>query len=134
MPSAATYWTNPQFKIKLDKPDDDHEGGSHEPCCTVVVGLMQKNRRKHRKIGKDVLAIGYALYQLENHTEGHLNHDFFKTNQAVAQFEPHINLREVSKRLKLPVGHYLIVPSTFEPFKDGDFCLRVFTEKKAKAM
>ncbi|XP_069089934.1 calpain-8-like [Pleurodeles waltl] len=134
----ATYWTNPQFKIKLDEPDDDHEGGSHEPCCTVVVGLMQKNRRKQRKIGEDLLTIGYSLYripkELENHTEVHLNRDFFMRNQAAARSDTYINLREVSKRLKLPVGQYLIVPSTFEPFKDGDFCLRVFTEKQAKAM
>lgn len=134
----ATYWTNPQFKIKLDEPDHDHEGGSHEPCCTVVVGLMQKNRRKQKKIGEDLLTIGYALYripkELENHTEVHLNRDFFMRNQAAARSDTYINLREVSKRLQLPVGQYLLVPSTFEPFKDGDFCLRVFTEKRAKAM
>ncbi|XP_078505966.1 calpain-8 [Lissotriton helveticus] len=130
----ATYWTNPQFKIKLSEPDDDHEGGSHEPCCTVVVGLMQKNRRKQKKIGEDLLTIGYALYRFENHTEVHLNRDFFMRNQAAARSDTYINLREVSKRLKLPVGQYLLVPSTFEPFKDGDFCLRVFTEKQAKAM
>ncbi|XP_069464733.1 calpain-8 isoform X2 [Ambystoma mexicanum] len=130
----ATYWTNPQFKIKLVEADDDHEGGCHEPCCTVLVGLMQKNRRKQKKIGEDMLTIGYALYRLENHTEVHLNRDFFLRNKTVARSDTFINLREVSGRLKLPVGEYLIVPSTFEPFKEGDFCLRVFTEKQAKAI
>ncbi|CAJ0956941.1 unnamed protein product [Ranitomeya imitator] len=59
----ATYWTNPQFQIKLEEPDDDHDGASHEPCCTVIVGLMQKNRRRQRKLGEDLLSIGYALYR-----------------------------------------------------------------------
>lgn len=61
----ATYWTNPQFKIRLDEPDDDHEGSLNEPCCTIVVGLMQKNRRRQKKMGEALLSIGYSLYQVQ---------------------------------------------------------------------
>ncbi|XP_010215580.1 PREDICTED: calpain-8 [Tinamus guttatus] len=132
----ATYWTNPQFKIRLDEPDDDHEGSLNEPCCTVLVGLMQKNRRRQKKMGEALLSIGYSLYQipleLENNTDIHLNRDFFARNQPVARSGTYINLREVSSRMKLPRGEYLIVPSTFEPYKNGEFCLRVFSEKQAK--
>ncbi|NWI19034.1 CAN8 protein, partial [Crypturellus soui] len=130
-----TYWTNPQFKIRLDEPDDDHEGSLNEPCCTVLVGLMQKNRRRQKKMGEALLSIGYSLYQvwfLENTTDIHLNRDFFARNQPVARSGNYINLREVSSRMKLPRGEYLIVPSTFEPYKNAEFCLRVFSEKQAK--
>ncbi|XP_006276698.1 calpain-8 [Alligator mississippiensis] len=133
----VTYWTNPQFKIRLDEPDDDHEGSANEPCCTLLVGLMQKNRRRQRRMGEALLSIGYSLYQLpkelENHTDVHLSREFFTRNLPAARSDPYIDLREVSSRMKLPQGEYLIVPSTFEPFKDGEFCLRVFTEKQAKA-
>ncbi|NXE84802.1 CAN8 protein, partial [Cochlearius cochlearius] len=131
----ATYWTNPQFKIRLDEPDDDHEGSLNEPCCTILVGLMQKNRRRQKKMGEALLSIGYSLYQvmfLENNTDIHANRAFFARNQPAARSDPYVNLREVSSRMKLPLGEYLIVPSTFEPYKNGEFCLRVFSEKQAK--
>ncbi|XP_052542655.1 calpain-8 isoform X3 [Tympanuchus pallidicinctus] len=132
----ATYWINPQFKIRLDEPDDDHEGGLNEPCCTILVGLMQKNRRRQKRMGEGLLSIGYSLYQipqeLENNKDIHLNRAFFTRNQPVARSETYINLREVSSRIRLPKGEYLIVPSTFEPYKNGEFCLRVFSEKKVK--
>uniref|UniRef100_A0A8D0L5K5 Calpain 8 n=1 Tax=Sphenodon punctatus TaxID=8508 RepID=A0A8D0L5K5_SPHPU len=129
----ATYWTNPQFKIRLDEPDDDHEGNASEPCCTVLLGLMQKNSRRKRRMGEGLLSIGYSLYQLENQTDAHLSRDFFLRNKPAARSDTYVNLREVSNRIKLPKGEYLIVPSTFEPFKNGEFCLRVFSEKQAKA-
>jgi len=48
----------------LDEPDDDHEGSLNEPCCTILVGLMQKNRRRQKKMGEALLSIGYSLYQV----------------------------------------------------------------------
>lgn len=60
----ATYWTNPQFKIHLDEVDDSQEGGVGEPCCTVLLGLMQKNRRRLKRIGQGTLSIGYAVYKV----------------------------------------------------------------------
>jgi hypothetical protein len=61
---AATYWTNPQFKIHLEEVDEDQEEGTGEPCCTVLLGLMQKNRRRQKRIGQGTLSIGYAVYQV----------------------------------------------------------------------
>ncbi|KAJ6666848.1 hypothetical protein lerEdw1_018850, partial [Lerista edwardsae] len=62
----ATYWTNPQFKMKLDEPDDDHKGSASEPCCTLVMGLMQKNRRRQKRMGEGLLSIGYSVYQVRD--------------------------------------------------------------------
>lgn len=61
----------------------------------------------------------------------HLNRNFFLRHSSAARSETFINLREVCSRFSLPPGEYLIVPSTFEPHKNGDFCVRVFTEKQA---
>ncbi|XP_057583610.1 calpain-8 [Hippopotamus amphibius kiboko] len=134
----ATYWTNPQFKIRLDEVDDHQEESVGEACCTVLLGLMQKNRRRQKRMGQGLLSIGYAVYkvpkELESPTDEHLGRDFFLGRQPSARSSTYINLREVSARVRLPPGEYVVVPSTFQPFKDGDFCLRVFSEKKAKAL
>uniref|UniRef100_A0A670ZC69 Calpain 8 n=1 Tax=Pseudonaja textilis TaxID=8673 RepID=A0A670ZC69_PSETE len=129
----ATYWTNPQFKIKLEEPDDDQEANACEPCCTMIVGLMQKNRRRQKMKGEDWLKIGYCIYQLENQADVHLSREFFSTNKPVVYFDREVCLREASSRFHLPQGEYLIVPYTSQPFQDGHFCLRIFSVKQIKA-
>ena len=57
-----TFWMNPQFVIKLDEEDDDPEDG--EDGCSLVLGLIQKNRRKMRKAGADMHTIGFAIYEV----------------------------------------------------------------------
>uniref|UniRef100_A0AAR2LIG1 Calpain catalytic domain-containing protein n=1 Tax=Pygocentrus nattereri TaxID=42514 RepID=A0AAR2LIG1_PYGNA len=128
--NAYTFWMNPQFVIKLDEEDDDPN--DNETGCSLVVGLIQKNRRRLRKDGEDMHTIGYAIYEFQGQTDVHLDKNFFLTHAQKARSETFINLREVSTRFRLPPGEYLVVPSTFEPNKDGDFCLRVFSEKQTE--
>uniref|UniRef100_A0AAY4E140 calpain-2 n=1 Tax=Denticeps clupeoides TaxID=299321 RepID=A0AAY4E140_9TELE len=125
-----TFWMNPQFKIKLNEEDDDPD--DNEVGCSIVVGLIQKNRRQMRKVGEDMHTIGYAIYEFHGQTEVHLDKNYFLTHAQKARSDTFINLREVSSRFKLPPGEYLIVPSTFEPHKNADFCVRVFSEKQSE--
>ncbi|KAK2154313.1 hypothetical protein LSH36_271g04040 [Paralvinella palmiformis] len=86
------FWSNPQYVISVVDPDEDDEDGNG----SIIVGLMQKERRKLRAKGESNLTIGFAIYQLDNPD----------------------------------CGHYVIIPSTFEPNQEGDFVLRVFSERK----
>uniref|UniRef100_A0A8C1EKI0 Calpain 2, (m/II) large subunit a n=1 Tax=Cyprinus carpio carpio TaxID=630221 RepID=A0A8C1EKI0_CYPCA len=126
-----TFWMNPQFKIKLEEEDDDPD--DDEVGCSVVIGLIQKNRRKLRKSGEDMHTIGYAIYEFHGQKDIHLDKNYFLTHAQKARSETFINLREVSTRFKLPPGEYLIVPSTFEPHKNGDFCVRTVSEDEVDA-
>ncbi|XP_047508946.1 calpain-B-like isoform X5 [Pieris napi] len=122
-----SFWKNPQYTVTLKDPDEDDE----ENKCTIIVALMQKNRRSQRHQGLECLTIGFAVYRLPDygHVPKPLDVNFFKYNASVGRSQAFINLREVSARFKLEQGRYVIVPSTFEPNDEGEFLLRVFSEK-----
>ncbi|XP_052458762.1 calpain-1 catalytic subunit isoform X1 [Carassius gibelio] len=128
----ATFWINPQFKVTLKHPDCPGQS-----ACSFLVALMQKDRRKKRREGQDMETIGFAIYEVPREFVGksgvHLKQDFFLTHASSARSELFINLREVSSRFQLPAGEYIIVPSTYEPQKEADFVLRVFSEKPANS-
>lgn len=54
-----TFSSNPQYRVTLVDPDDDEDD-----LCTILVGLLQKDRRKKRKEGLDMLTIGYVIYKV----------------------------------------------------------------------
>ncbi|XP_026634424.1 calpain-9 [Microtus ochrogaster] len=123
-----TFWTNPQIKLSLTERDEGQEG------CTFLAALMQKDRRKLKRFGANMLTIGYAIYQCpdtDQDQDGHLSRDFFRYHASLARSKTFINLREVSGRFQLPPGDYVLIPSTFEPHQEADFCLRIFSEKRA---
>ncbi|KAL3874803.1 hypothetical protein ACJMK2_037772 [Sinanodonta woodiana] len=127
-----SFWTNPQYRVTLVDPDDDDK----EDMCTMLIGLLQKDRRKKRKEGMDMLTIGYVIYKLKDDgsNDGPLDMKFFKFNASVAKSPSFINLREVCGRHKLPPGTYVVVPSTFEPQQEAQFLIRIFTEKKSETV
>nr|XP_033792743.1 calpain-11 isoform X2 [Geotrypetes seraphini] len=132
--NPATFWINPQFKITLLEEDDDPD--DNELACSCLVALMQKNRRRERRAGGDLHTIGFAVYEVPDEFKGcqnvHLKKDFFLRHQSCARSETFINLREVSTQVRLPPGEYIVVPSTFDAHKEGDFILRVFSEKHSE--
>ncbi|XP_056292021.1 calpain-2 catalytic subunit-like isoform X2 [Pseudoliparis swirei] len=125
----ATFSSNPQFVVRLEDVDDDPLDG--EDGCTFLVGLMQKDGRRQKRLDRNLETIGFAIYEYKGCSNVHLGPDVLLRQRAVARSSSFINTREVCDRFKLPPGEYAIVPSTFQPHKKGSFVLRVFSEKKA---
>ncbi|XP_042341093.1 calpain-9 [Plectropomus leopardus] len=122
-----TFWTNPQFLLQLEDADDEDD------VCSVVIALMQKNRRRLRKEGMDLETIGFAVYEAPDGKD-HQGKDFFRYHGSKARSRTYINMREISERFTLPPGKYLLVPTTFQPHHEADFLVRIFSEKKAAAL
>ncbi|KAM9840530.1 calpain-3b [Aulostomus maculatus] len=123
-----TFWTNPQYRLQLYEEDDDPEDG--EVTCTLVVALMQKGRRMQRHEGARFLTIGFSIYEMCGENK-HLQKDFFLYTASKAKCKTYINLREVTERFRMPPGEYVIIPTTFQPHEEGQFILRVFSEKRS---
>ncbi|XP_028252535.1 calpain-3b isoform X1 [Parambassis ranga] len=127
-----TFWTNPQYRLELYEQDDDSEDG--QEGCTVVVALMQKGRRRQHNQGPRFLTIGFSIYEVPKEMCGqnqHLQKDFFLYTASKAKCQSYINLREVTERFLLPPGEYVIIPTTFNPHEEGEFIIRVFSEKES---
>lgn len=57
---------------------------------------------------------------------------FFAYHASTARSPVFINSREVTGRYTLDPGSYLVIPTTFEPGHNGDFIVRIYSEKPVK--
>ncbi|XP_033115792.1 calpain-B-like isoform X2 [Anneissia japonica] len=139
-----TFWINPQVRLSLEEEDgsDDEDDEDEEPGTvkleggsTFIVSLMQKNRRKQKRMGIDNLTIGFSIYELKNKDKklSTLPKEYFLYNASKARSNTFINTREICGRFTLPKGEYCIIPSTFNANEEGDFVLRIYSLKKSQA-
>lgn len=123
-----TFWLNPQYVMSLKEPDV----GDKEGLCTVVIALMQKYRRTRKNMDIGCLNIGFVIYKVTEKQleEKPLKKDFFLYNASFARCPVFMNIREISCRFRFEPGNYLIVPSTYEAGKEGEFLIRIFSQSR----
>ncbi|XP_018118131.1 calpain-2 catalytic subunit [Xenopus laevis] len=107
--TTDTAWINPQFRIKVEEPDEDEEGAEDASLCTVVVGLTLKDK----SLSED-LDLDFDIYSIQDQAQK-------STGQALSYRSQH----GVSKRFKVPIGEYVVVPRNLNQAED--FCVRVFS-------
>ncbi|KAM4589385.1 calpain-12 isoform 2-T2 [Fundulus diaphanus] len=93
--------------------------------CTVLVELLQKNRRQNDKI--NFLYIAFHVYKLQG---GCLDRSFFMKTRPVARSGKYKAQRGVWRKLRLDPGHYVIVGSTYQPNQPGEFFVRIFSKTR----
>ena len=98
---------------------------------TLLIALMQKNCRESKDLETGVIPyhqIAYAVYRLSGNEPDNLKEDFFKSSEPVEEF-PNVALREIYEKYKLPPGDYCIIPCTLNAGEEGEFLLRLYSEK-----
>ncbi|CAG0922996.1 unnamed protein product [Notodromas monacha] len=120
--NTETFHLNPQMLLGVAERQE------------VVVSVSQ-----HAILEPKV--VGFSLYRLtnSNQTDDSVPHqkyvactrDYFRRHKSFFNSE-YTNSRQVSARVVLEAGHYVILPTTFEPGEEASFTLRVYSAKLFK--
>lgn len=124
-PYQDLQWINPQYHVQLKDPDVT----DNEFRCTVVVSLMEKETEENKRI-----AIGFDIFKVRNPPDGPMSENEKLTERELifkGKYGTYQHYREVVKRFSLFPGHYVVIPSTYKPYEEAKFLLRLFTEQSA---
>jgi calpain len=111
-----TFANNPQYFLTVR---------GNNSTCTVVIGLMQKNRRL---FGEGDLTLELNIFKIETDPGHLLNEDFFESMEPVLHKSE--TVRQLTVRILLPPGRYCIVPSTADPDENANYLLRIYSGMK----
>lgn len=132
-PNEADFWKNPQFLINLPQVETNDD----KNMSTAIISLLQKYTREDRVNNKGEPCeqyIQFRLYRILNDQDAEVakkTGKYLYANQLerCGSTGAYINKREVTKRFRVAPGNYLIIPSCYDADINGEFLLRVFTEK-----
>ncbi|XP_036927701.1 calpain-1 catalytic subunit-like [Acanthopagrus latus] len=128
MNNRDSFWTNPQFRVKIDKLLSDCSAAPDEK--NMLVSLMQKPDKRNRRLVQN-LHIGFSVFEVTGDYQaqrGKFPASFFNTHAPIAQTKSYMNAREVMEFLMLKPGEYLIVPSTFNANETASFILTILSK------
>ncbi|KAM9355409.1 calpain-1 catalytic subunit-like [Pholidichthys leucotaenia] len=121
-----SFWTNPQYRVKIDNLLSGCAERQNEK--NMLVSLMQKPDKRNRSLVKN-LHIGFYVFEYKAQT-GKFPASFFNTYASVAKTKTFLNSREVMEFMVLTPGEYLIVPSTFSPNETASFILTILSKSE----
>ncbi|PKC04405.1 cysteine proteinase [Rhizophagus irregularis] len=107
--NKKTFYQNPQYRIVTHKP------------TTLIIGLMQEDKRAN--ITRENLTIDFVVLKVEENRKYRIH----KSTFDVAGRVTYINTREVTARIALKSGNYILIPSTFNYGDEGHYFMRMFS-------
>jgi hypothetical protein len=111
--AGETFANNPQYFLTVR---------GNNSTCTVVIGLMQENRRL---FGEGDLTLELNIFKIETDPGHLLDKDFFVSRDPVLHKSE--TVRQLTVRILLPPGRYCIVPSTADPDENASYLLRIYS-------
>ncbi|XP_069602647.1 calpain-9-like isoform X2 [Ranitomeya imitator] len=121
--SSDYYWLNPQFSLTLENNNKDNS--EPQTLCSFIVSVMQKHQRL-RRTGH--IRVACHIFQGDD-THVYIFQDALRSFQPLLSAGPCDNHREVVLCSSLPPGRYIIIPSLEKESDEGEFLIRILTEK-----
>ncbi|XP_073405158.1 calpain-12 isoform X2 [Dendrobates tinctorius] len=122
--SSDCYWLNPQFSLILEN-NNDEDNSEPQTLCSFIVSVMQKHQRL-RRTGH--IRVACHIFQGAD-THVYIFQDALRSFQPLLSAGPCDNHREVVLCSSLPPGRYIIIPSLEKESDEGEFLIRILTEK-----
>lgn len=110
---AETFHKNPQYLVSVTK------------LTYAIISLMQKDRRDTLYPNQ---TIGFVVLRVENNRSFRIR----GPDHEIVSRATYMNAREVSGRVALSPGRYVIIPSTLDPDQENEFYLRLFFNHKPR--
>ncbi|CAL4082230.1 unnamed protein product [Meganyctiphanes norvegica] len=110
--NTDTFHINPQLHLILSDMEE------------VVISLNQHSVMEPK-------VVGFTAYPMTKSGIDSISKAFFKKNKSLVNSQ-YTNSRQVSERVQLEQGGYVLLPTTFEPGQESAFTLRVFSSKPLK--
>uniref|UniRef100_A0A803JBX4 Calpain 12 n=1 Tax=Xenopus tropicalis TaxID=8364 RepID=A0A803JBX4_XENTR len=117
------FWMNPQYTLSLVTEDTDSN-----PMCSIIVSVMLKHKRLK---AKDMRVMCYIFQGNEDHV--YLSQEILQCSQPVLSVSSCDKKREAVLSTSLPPGRYIIIPSLETTSDEGEFLIRILTEKGSSA-
>ncbi|XP_041826934.1 calpain-1 catalytic subunit-like [Melanotaenia boesemani] len=123
-----SFWTNPQFRIKIEKLSNECSEKQSEK--NILISLMQKPDKRNRRLVQN-LHIGISVFEVTEEYKalrGKFPANFFRRNIPVTMTKDFVNAREIMELMALKPGEYLIVPCTYNPNETASFILTIISK------
>lgn len=101
--------------------------------CSAIIALCQDYRKSLRNnFNKKLYQIGFIIYKTDSEKQilqrTKLDADHLVKLDDFEKSGPFVDYREVTKRVELATGYYIIIPCTFLPNQISKFILRIYSE------
>lgn len=111
-----SFLANPQYRFDVVNKNGD----------LVIISLTQKNKRSDWKFGAKNLHVGFCIIPIEFNRIIRISSI---ENETKIIDTPLHNSESIMLSVRLAYGRYCIIPHTYKQNDEGEFFLRVFTQK-----
>ncbi|XP_058254741.1 calpain-3-like isoform X2 [Hemibagrus wyckioides] len=125
-----TFWTNPQFPVRITEINKSCESATTQGP-NILVSVLQKPDKRNRRLTRK-LHLGFCIFKTKDSRTASAA-SFLSTINLVFATQVMRDAREITEYVKLDPGDYVIMPFTFEFNRTASFILGLCSKTETHA-